>query len=76
MQKLVERTTIDEWWQELTPTNVAGMLNMPWQNCSIQITRVMSANMTHLTKISEVNRKWLSNTIMHRPPIFMVLTGW
>jgi hypothetical protein len=25
MQKLVERTTIKEWWQELTPTNVAGM---------------------------------------------------
>jgi hypothetical protein len=34
-------TTIDEWQQELTSMNMA--------KC-IQIARVMSANLTHLTK--------------------------
>jgi hypothetical protein len=32
MQKLAERTTIDKWQQELTPTKVAGMLHMTWPN--------------------------------------------
>jgi hypothetical protein len=32
MQKLVEMTTIYEQQQELTPTNVTGMLHMTWPN--------------------------------------------
>jgi hypothetical protein len=32
MQKLEERTTINEWQQELTPTNVAGVWHMTWPN--------------------------------------------
>jgi hypothetical protein len=32
MQKLAERTTIDKWQQELTPTNVAGMSHMTLPN--------------------------------------------
>jgi hypothetical protein len=34
---------------------------------SIQITRVMAANMTHLTKILAVNHKQLSNNIIDLP---------
>jgi hypothetical protein len=29
---LAERTTIDEWQQELTPTNVTGMSHTTWPN--------------------------------------------
>jgi hypothetical protein len=36
---------------------------------SIQVTRVMSANMTHLTKILAVNHKQLSNDIID--PLFL-----
>jgi hypothetical protein len=46
-----------------------------WHGQGIQISRVMSANTTHLTKISAVNRKQLSSNIIARPPIFMVPTG-
>jgi hypothetical protein len=32
MQQLAERTTINQWQQELTPTNVAGVLHKIWPN--------------------------------------------
>jgi hypothetical protein len=49
-------TTMYEQCHKLTPTNVAGVLvahNMASKG--IQIARVMSANMTHSTKILVVN---------------------
>jgi hypothetical protein len=52
----------------MTPTNVAGMLHMTWPK-STKISRVMSANMTHSTKILAVNHKQLSNNIID--PLFL-----
>jgi hypothetical protein len=63
MQTLVERTTIDEWHQELTPTNVTGSHIAYDMAKSLQITRVTSANMTHSTKILAINHKQLSSDI-------------
>jgi hypothetical protein len=31
-QNLAERTIINKWQQELTPTNVAGVLHVTWPN--------------------------------------------
>jgi hypothetical protein len=66
-KKWQKRTTINEWQQELTATNVAGVSHMMAK--SIQIARVMPANMTHSTKILAVNGKQLSNDIID--PLFL-----
>jgi hypothetical protein len=65
----VKTTTIDDWCQGLTPTNVAGVRVAQDMAKGIQISRVMSANMTHSTKISAVNRKQLSSDIID--PLFL-----
>jgi hypothetical protein len=62
-QENVESTTIYEQHQELKSMNVAGMPHTTWPNPAIQNSRVTSANMTHLTKISAVNCKQLSSDI-------------
>jgi hypothetical protein len=44
MQKLAERTTINELQQELTPTNVAGVSHMTWPNPYKSPAKVTSAS--------------------------------
>jgi hypothetical protein len=48
-------TTMYKRHHKLTPTNVAGMSVAHDMAKGIQIARVMSANMTHSTKILVVN---------------------
>jgi hypothetical protein len=68
-----EMTTIYEWMyercQELTLTNVAGMLHTTWPKAYKWLARVTSANITNLTKISAFNQKQLSNNIID--PLFL-----
>jgi hypothetical protein len=70
-KQAVEMTTIYKRRQELTPTNVADDM----AKC-IQITRVMSANTTHLTKILVVNRKQLSSNIIDPLFLWYLWLGW
>jgi hypothetical protein len=72
---MVETTTIYERHRELTPTKQCHRCRRVAYGMakSIQISRVMSANMTHLTKILAVNRKQLSKQPHHRPPILWYL---
>jgi hypothetical protein len=61
--------TIYERHQELTSMNVVGMSHSYDVTKSIQNSRVTSANLTHVTKISVVNCKQLSNNIID--PLFL-----
>ncbi len=71
-----ERTTINKrQHQGLTSTNIAVVSQMSNMAKGIQISRVMSSNPTHLTKILAVNHKQLSSDTIE-PPIFMVPMGW